>query len=197
MVKPSALLYSRSIYMITMYPCQRTHNTTGVHRVWRKENIMKKITVEVLLEKAQYNNELMAKQGKLIAMLHREGYNYCIVLDSHFNRLSANTQAFVLLHEVGHYLDNPLFGNDLNFEDEHNADLYALNALGQNTVLEAMNELYQYIAPLSIVGAAEIGVRMQMMGFDVTNMWMLTAAGKITGDQFKLIFTNPESIVFK
>lgn len=159
---------------------------------------MEKMTeLEALLSAVAYNNELMRTHNKLIAMLYRESSNYYIVLDSHFNELSTDTQIFVLLHEAGHFLSNPYFTEDLNLKEENDADKFALSVLGPQAVLDAMNELYQYIAPLSIIGAAEIGVRMKMLGFDISCMWMQTPVGKLTGDQFELVFSKPEAIVFK
>lgn len=159
---------------------------------------MEKMTeLEALLSAVAYNNELMRTHNKLIAMLYRESSNYYIVLDSHFNELSTDTQIFVLLHEAGHFLSNPYFTEDLNLKEENDADKFALSVLGPQAVLDAMNELYQYIAPLSIVGASEIGVRMEMLGFDISGMWMQTSVGKLTGDQFKLVFSNPEAITFR
>ena len=164
-----------------------------------KSLIKSKPEVKKLIKNICLNDTLMMSKEKLIAMLYRdENFKYTIVTDNHFEKLSKNTQEYIVYHEIGHYLINPLFNNILSLEEESKADSVAFACIGVERGLKAMNELYSYIAKYSVIGAAEIGVRLSMLGFDISSMYMETTEGILYGDQFHLIFEERfDEIIFK
>ena len=94
------------------------------------------------------NNYLISSFGAIFAMItYDEHGKYYIIVDSLFEKLSANTKKFALAHELGHkqlkHLEKVKQESGLvnNIDFEYEADKFASKCFGYKVAVEAIEEL--------------------------------------------------------
>ena len=92
------------------------------------------------------NNYLLSSYGTLFAMLVYDGKNYYILIDSLFDKLSAEGKKFALAHELGHkefkHLENvEKKGTIIDINLEYEADSFAAKFYGYKLAKDALEEL--------------------------------------------------------
>ena len=93
------------------------------------------------------NNYLISSFGTIFAMITMQNGKYYIIVDSLFEKLSANTRKFALAHELGHkqlkHLEKVKQESGLvnNIDFEYEADEFASKVFGYKVAVEAIEEL--------------------------------------------------------
>ena len=92
------------------------------------------------------NNYLLSSYGTLFAMLVYDGKNYYILIDSLFDKLSAEGKKFALAHELGHkelkHLENAeKKGTIIDINLEYEADSFAAKCYGYKLAKDAIEEI--------------------------------------------------------
>lgn len=101
----------------------------------------------------QNSNYVLGKQKSTLCcctkVTFENGYSVPLIIhDGFFRMLSNNAQRFIIQHELGHYnLQPELFESQQkrNIELEYEADEYAMNILGKESSIKAMNEIKEFM----------------------------------------------------
>ena len=100
------------------------------------------------------NNYLLSSYGALFAMLVYDGKNYYILIDSLFDKLSAEGKKFALAHELGHkelkHLENvEKKGTLIDINLEYEADSFAAKCYGYKLAKDAIEEITNIITTIT------------------------------------------------
>ena len=102
------------------------------------------------------NNYLMCSFDTIFALITYDKHGkYYIIVDSLFEKLSANTKKFALAHELGHkqlkHLEKIKEESGLvnNIDFEYEADNFALKCYGYKVAVEAIEELIDVAATMT------------------------------------------------
>lgn len=136
-IKDSIGLYVR-YFKGVKYDDNRMYFTVG--EINESGYIMRFNTIKLIQGKAN----ICACQ---IIQFEKNKYVPCLFIDNLFDELSIPTQEFIIQHELGHFnlhqdiLLNPNFGTKRYDNIEFEADEYAMNIIGKENAVNALEEI--------------------------------------------------------
>ena len=99
-----------------------------------------------------------------------------IIVDNHYTSAPNYVQDFIYWHEMGHMDGN---GGKRTLADEVHSDLHAASYIGKRKAIKALKYMWRVLATVNPLAAADIPSRLKELGADVSDMYIITANGKI------------------